>query len=211
MASARVGLPAVDPGIVDRLQERAHLNCADDETILMHLGFLTPEKGLEAIVGGLAAARRLDLPVRMVVVGEGDEAGLLGRAAAAVGVADRITFTGWVDAATLPTVPAAADVGIVVRTPSAGETSAAVLRFLACGVPVATGGRHQYLEWPEAAAPRLTPGPSMTAEIARLLSRVGGEGWDDRRRAARSTYEQRHRPELVAAELAGFLRDIQQC
>jgi hypothetical protein len=51
----------------------------------------------------------------------------------------------------------------------------------------------------------------MTAEIARLLSRVGGEGWDDRRRAARSTYEQRHRPELVAAELAGFLRDIQQC
>jgi hypothetical protein len=93
-----------------------------------------------------------------------------------------------------------------VRRPSAGETSAAALRFLSCGTPVAVIGVRQMLEWPEAAAPRLTPGPGTAAELARLLAEAGQEpGWSRRRRAARAAYEDGHRPEQAATAMVEAL------
>ena len=105
---------------------------------------------------------------------------------------------------------AAADLGVVMRTPSAGETSAAAVRFLATGTPVAVSGLHQFLEWPEEAAPRVTPGPSAPAELARLLAEAwaGGEVWEARRRAARAAYEENHRPEKAAKAIVEFLEAL---
>jgi hypothetical protein len=116
--------------------------------------------------------------------------------------------TGWIDPELFPLVPAAADLGVVLRTPSAGETSAAGLRFLACGVPVAVGGSRQFLEWPEEVAPRLTPGPAAAADLARILAVVGCHGWERRRRAARKLYEMRHTPEIAARAITNALCDL---
>ena len=210
LASARVGLPAVDPGDVDRLAERALLNCAEDETILMHLGFLTPEKGLSEVLAGLAAAVRTGVRARLLLVGEGQNARTVLDAAAAIGLGDHVTATGWMTHDRFLRAPAAADLGVVLRTPSAGETSAAVIRFLACGTPVAVGGLKQFLEWPETAAPRLTPGPSASAELARLIADAAeGTGWDLRRRGAREAYEAEHRPSETAREMIEFLKTLQ--
>jgi glycosyltransferase involved in cell wall biosynthesis len=209
MASARVGLPAVDPGSVDRSQERAHLNCADDETILMHLGFLTPEKGLSEVMTGLGAAVRAGVKARLLLVGEGRNVQAVLDAAAAIGLGDHVTATGWLPHDRLLRAPAAADLGVVLRTPSAGETSAAVIRFLACGTPVAVGGLKQFLEWPETAAPRLTPGSSAPADLARLIANAAdGTGWDVRGRAAREAYEANHRPSDTARAMLEFLETL---
>lgn len=209
VAVGRVGLAATDPGPVDRAEMRSRLGIGEDEVVLMHLGYLSPEKGLVEILTAAAAAHRAGAPVRLVVVGEGSGADALGRAAAAAGLGgDRLTTTGWIEPELLPRIPAAADLGVVYRTPSAGETSAAVLRFFACGVPVAVGGIRQFLEWPETAAPRLTPGPSAAPDLVRWLSRVGGPGWDRRGRAAREAYLAHHRPEIVARELVAFLERL---
>jgi glycosyltransferase involved in cell wall biosynthesis len=210
MASARVGLPAADPGGVDRFAERALLNCAEDETILMHLGFLTPEKGLSEVLTGLAAAVRMGVKARLLLVGEGRNARTVLDAAASIGLGDHVTATGWMPHDRFLRAPAAADLGVVLRTPSAGETSAAVIRFLACGTPVAVGGLKQFLEWPETAAPRLTPGPSASAELARLIANAGdGAGWDLRRREAREAYETDHRPSDTAREMIEFLKALE--
>jgi hypothetical protein len=132
------------------------------------------------------------------------------RAAGAVGVEGSVRVTGWVEPEAFPAIPAAADLGIVLRTPSAGETSAAAVRFLAAGTPVAVSGLRQFLEWPEEAAPRITPGSSAPAEIARLLSEVmaGGKAWESRRLAARAAYEANHRPPDVARSIVDFLEDL---
>ena len=208
IAVGRVGLTVADPQTTDREGARARLGLRPDNVVLMHLGFLTPEKGLIEILTGVAAASRSGVPVRLVVVGEGRGIEPLRRAAVNAGVDDALVFTGWVEAADLPGLPAAADLGVVYRTPSAGETSAAALRFLACGVPVAVGGVRQYLELPEPVAPRLTPGPSAAADLARLLARVNEDGWSDRGIAARKFYEASHRPERTAREMLAFLRTI---
>ena len=97
-----------------------------------------------------------------------------------------------------------------LRTPTAGETSAAVIRFLAAGTPVAVGASRQFLEWPEEAVPRLTPGPSAAAELARLLALAssGGKAWIERRRAARAAYEANHRPADAAEAIIAFLATL---
>jgi glycosyltransferase involved in cell wall biosynthesis len=176
----------------------------------MHLGFLTPEKGLEQILTGVAAARKIGVPVRLLLVGEGRISRDVQAAASAVGVEELVSTTGWVEPEVFPAIPAAADLGVVLRTPSAGETSAAAVRFMAAGTPVAVGGLRQFLEWPEEAAPRLTPGPSAAAELARLLASVsaGGTAWELRRRAARGSYEANHHPADVAQSIVRFLGSI---
>jgi glycosyltransferase involved in cell wall biosynthesis len=207
---ARVGLAVADPGAVDRTRERALLGLEADEVVLMHLGFLTPEKGLRDVLTGLAAAIRTGVPARLVLVGEGIGMDAIIAAGEAVGIADRLTATGYLARERFPTAPAAADLGVVLRTPSAGETSAAAVRFLACGTPVAVGGVHQFLEWPEAAAPRVTPGPPAPAELARLLAEAasGGGGWSHRRSAARTAYEAVHRPADVAEQMIDALEKM---
>jgi len=203
----RVKLTVADPGPVDRAHERARIGIAADDVVLMHLGFLTSEKGLVEILTGLAAAVHSGVQARLILVGEGVGLEDVIAAAAGVGVGDRVVSTGWVDPQSFPTVPAAADVGVVLRTPSAGETSAAALRFLACGTPVAVGGLHQFLEWPERAAPRITPGSSAPAELARILAQAaqGGENWLRRRIAAREAYDDGHDPAAAAGQLIQFL------
>jgi len=204
----RVGLAVADPGPIDRAAVRSRLGLSPDEIVLMHLGFLTPGKGLAEILTGVAAATRMGLPVRLVVVGEGDGMRPLHDAAARVGIEDRLLTTGWIEPELFPGVPAAADLGVALRTPSAGETSAATIRFFACGVPVAVGGNRQFLEFPQVAAPRLTPGPSAPADLTRLLAEIGTAGWADRGRAARATYLESHRPADAARAMVGFLEQL---
>jgi glycosyltransferase involved in cell wall biosynthesis len=208
LPTARIDLAVADPGPVDRDRERADLGLAADETVIMHLGFLTPEKGLREILAGLGAAVRAGVRARLVVVGEGSEMDSVRRAADAAGIGGSVLATGFLDCERFSTVPAAADLGVVLRSPSAGETSAAVLRFLACGTPVAVGGSRQFLEWPEAAAPRLTPGPSAAPDLARLLGSVGSPGWAERRRAARAAYDAGHRPRDAARALVDVLAEV---
>ncbi len=209
MTVGRVGLAVSDPGPVDRAAVRTRLGLTPDEVVLMHLGFLTPEKGIEEILTGVFAADRAGIPIRFVVVGEGSGVESLRNAADRLGMSDRLLTTGWIEPEVFPGLPAAADLGVVFRTPSAGETSAAAVRFLACGVPVAVGGARQFLEWPESAAPRLTPGPSAPAELARLLAQAGGDDWRHRRVAARAAYEKSHRPEDVANQMVGFFNRLE--
>jgi len=207
---ARMGLAVADPGEGVQAAERGRRGIAPDEVVLMHLGFLTPEKGLEHILTGVAAARRAGVAARLLLVGEGSEIEDVQAAAAAVGADGVVSATGWVAPEAFPAIPAAADLGVVLRTPSAGETSAAAVRFLATGTPVAVSGLRQFLEWPEEAAPRLTPGPSTPAELARLLAvaAAGGEAWNARRFAARVTYEENHRPADAADAIVHFLKSL---
>ena len=210
LPKARVGLAVADPGNVVRAAERGRLGIAPDEVVLMHLGFLTPEKGLEKILTGVAAAKRMGVPVRLLLAGEGRGVEDVRRAAAAVGIEGSVRATGWIEPEAFPAIPAAADVGVVLRTPSAGETSAAAVRFMAAGTPVAVSGLRQFLEWPERAAPRITPGASAPAELARLLAdaQAGGKAWELRRSAARTVYEANHRPADVAQSIVDFLENL---
>jgi len=208
--TAAIGLAVADPGSVDRRQVRRRLGIASGRQVLMHLGFLTAEKGMLDVLTALATALRVGAAVQLIIIGEGREQPRLRSIADALGITDRVSFTGWLADDEMRRAPAAADLGVVLRTPSAGETSAAAVRFLACGTPVAVTGLNQFLEWPEAAAPRICPGAPSAADLSRLLVEAATDpaALDRRRAAARAAYEARHRPPDVARQLVEALESM---
>ena len=211
---AMLPMPSADPGEShDRADLRERLGIAPDELLLMHLGFLTREKGLDDILGAMAVLRDLGVPARLVLVGEGRGLESLRGAAESLGLGEAVTATGWVAAEDLLILPAAADLGVVLRKPSAGETSAAVLRFLACGTPVATIGLHQFLEWPQEAVFRVTPGPPAAADLIRAAAQRFQERESptglERRRRARLAYEDGHNPTDAARRLVSILEGVE--
>jgi glycosyltransferase involved in cell wall biosynthesis len=64
--------------------------------VLLCSGRVVPEKGLEIAIDALAILAETDRQARLVLAGDGPERPALEARAAALGLADRIMFTGWV-------------------------------------------------------------------------------------------------------------------
>lgn len=145
-----VDVQALQPG--DRAQARQRLGLPQDAFIVLQLGRLVPRKGIDNVVRALALldAQASDRPVRLVVVGgESDapderatpEIGRLRALAGALGVGDRVQFTGRRPREALADWYRAADV--FVTTPWYEPFGITPLEAMACGTPVigsAVGG-----------------------------------------------------------------------
>ncbi|MBI4916384.1 MAG: glycosyltransferase [Acidobacteria bacterium] len=184
-----------------RAEARRYLGLPEREVVLAHLGFLTPAKGLQTILVAVLALAELGVPIKLLVVGEGREGRLLEEEARHAGVADRVRLTGWAEPDALGRILAAADLGLVPRYPTAGETSAAALRFLAVGTPVVVSGYRQFLELPPSAAFRIAPGRAGAAELVRIVAHVARnpESLSGARVAARRAWEGGGHPPADAA------------
>jgi len=101
--------------------------------LVVFLGRLSPRKRLDVVIDAVAALR--DPHVRLVIAGNDMGAGEAARAqAAALGIEDRVTFTGLVTGSSRLALLADAD---VVVYPSADEVFGLVpLEALLCGTPV---------------------------------------------------------------------------
>lgn len=204
-----LALGALPPG--DRQIWRQRLGANVGDIVLTHLGFLTPAKGFDVIFKAMLALRLLDVPARLVVVGEGSEAAVLMPAARAAGLGDTVRFWGFASEEDLGGILAATDLGLVPRFPTAGETSAAALRFLSEGVPVAVSGYRQFLELPAEAAFRLAPGAAGSVDLVRLVSsfRSDIERLARARAAARPAWEEGgHPPPQAARALVVALEEL---
>jgi len=101
-----------------------------------YAGRLVPEKGIDLLLRAIAL---LPGEVRAHVVGSGPERGRLGRLAAALGIADRVTWTPLVASGAMPSLLAGFDCLVLPsRTrPNWKEQFGRVLiEAMACGVPV---------------------------------------------------------------------------
>jgi len=207
----RVALAVAEPAVGDRQTWRGKLGVSDRELLLAHLGFLTPAKGLDVILHSLAALSLMGVGVRLVVVGEGSEAGSFETAVAAAGLENRVRVWGYASEAELGGILAAADLGLVPRYPTAGETSAAALRFFAAGRPVAVAGYRQFLELPREAAFRIAPGRAGVADLVRV---VAGLARDEQMRARASAASRKawaeggHEPDLAASALLAAVDEL---
>ncbi|MEZ4398729.1 MAG: glycosyltransferase family 4 protein [Kofleriaceae bacterium] len=124
------------------IRARAARAPSADVTIAV-LARLVPIKGVDAAIAALAA---LPARCRLVIAGDGPERGSLAAAARAFGVADRVTFAGWLDGPARDALLAQADVVCVPSIVEHGRsegTPLVALEALAAGVPLvatATGG-----------------------------------------------------------------------
>jgi glycosyltransferase involved in cell wall biosynthesis len=195
----------------ERAYWRRRLKVRRNDLVLAHLGFLTPEKGLDAVIHALLALDELHVPFRFVMVGDGARESRFAAVAAEVGLAERVVLWGYADKGQLGGLLGAADVGLVPRFPTAGETSAAALRFLAVGTPVIVSGYGQFLELPQAAAPRIAPGRHGVTDLVRWVAHLAADrdALAAARRAARAAWDDGgHAPEKAAAALRDAVSDL---
>ena len=157
--------PRVDPG-AGRVFRRRH-DIPEEAPVIGCFGFQTPIKRTLSTVAALARSelRRSALAdTRLLIVGEVSEALDLETELRRAGVAERVHVTGYVDFEEFAAALGAADVAVNLRYPTAGETSASLLRILAAGLPAVVSDYAQFAELPEAPVAKVPLGRTSAEE-----------------------------------------------
>jgi glycosyltransferase involved in cell wall biosynthesis len=129
-----MGVPL--PTLVARDEARRKLGLPVEEVVLASFGLVTPEKRISTAIRALKRLRAAGMRATYFLVG-----GTVSHydplaEARALGVADDVRVVGRVPEEAFHLYAFASDLCLNLRYPSAGETSATLLRLLACGRPV---------------------------------------------------------------------------
>lgn len=164
-----MGVPL--PVLPSRAEARARLGVAPDAFLVVSHGHVTPYKRLDV---ALRAFRRLigeRLDARFLIAGSaapGLEAAL-GRQIGYLGLGGKVSLLGFVPPETVADLLAAADCCINLRYPSAGETSASLLRIMGAGLPVLVSDAGSFRELPSGCAIKVPVGQLEEPLLAEYL------------------------------------------
>ena len=190
------------------LAMRRRFGLPEDAPVLGSFGFQTPIKRTVLAVRALAAPG-LERAHLLAVGEEAPATGLL-EAAHRAGVAARVHVTGYLPFADFAGASAAADLCLNLRYPTAGETSASLLRVMAAGRAAVVSDYAQFAELPAAIAlkvPLAPPGEGEEREVAELAARLASLLAEPERllamgEAAREHVRRHHDPRRAAAAVA---------
>jgi glycosyltransferase involved in cell wall biosynthesis len=170
--------------------------------VLGSFGFQTPIKRTGTVVEALA---RPGLEaVHLLIVGQVSEHANLEGIANDAGVAERVHITGFLPYEDFEAAIAATDLCLNLRYPTAGETSASLLRILAAGRPAIVSDFAQFAELPDEVALKVPLGDDEVEVLAARLRELLAEREALQRmgRAARRHVAEVHAPERAAAAIA---------
>jgi glycosyltransferase involved in cell wall biosynthesis len=202
--------PPADPGAARSFRER--FGIPSRALVLGSFGFQTPIKRPEVVLAALAARALAD--VHLLVVGEASPSLDLDAMARAAGVRERVHLLGFQPFAELEAGIAAADLCLNLRYPTAGETSASLLRVLAVGRPVIVSAYAQFAELPAEVAVRVPVGDGeVAALVAALLALAPTAAGPNPRalamgEAARAYVAREHDPERSADALVAACAEL---
>jgi len=179
--------------------------CRPEERLLLYVGRLDREKGVEVLIRGFAALRPREARLRLVIVGEGQVRGQLQELVGGLGLAEVVTFLGYVAPPALGAVFQCAEMVVV---PSLYEPFGMVaLEAMAAGRPVIVsdaGGLRELiidgetgLRVPAGDAEAITAAMSRLLDDQALAARLAAQGqerargefsWDRVAHLTRSCY-----------------------
>ena len=176
----RPGLPAALvpmgvplPPAIPRDEARTRLGLPRDALLLASFGHINPYKRLEVILRALRTLRE-EFDARYLLVGSISPSYNVRTAIARAGLAEAVTITGYVERATFEDYVAAADICLNLRHPTAGETSASLLRLLGAARPTLVSASGSFTELPPGVAAQVDIGPAeeeLIVAYCRLLAR----------------------------------------
>lgn len=104
-----VSIPSAPPA-ADAVQAIRQRYRQGDGPLLIFIGRLIEEKGVDDLLRAMAIALPRLPMLSALIVGEGQDRGQFEDTALALGLKGRVSFSGWVEAAAIPTYLAAADI-----------------------------------------------------------------------------------------------------
>ncbi|MFO7681158.1 MAG: glycosyltransferase family 4 protein [Chloroflexota bacterium] len=190
---------------------KKRLGYAPETVLLASFGYISANKRLDVILRAFARLNGRFPQLRLVLVGqvvEGynlqslcDELNLNNDLVRLVGYADDDTFAAYL---------AAADVGLNLRYPTLGESSATLLRLLALGKPVLVSAVDAFVELPEMAVVHIPIGADEQDQVESHLAALIADPSARQAlgsRAAELVREQ-HMPEIAAERYVEFAREV---
>jgi hypothetical protein len=197
-----------DPRAGVEFRERLGVDRA--AALLGSFGFQTPIKRTDRVIAALA--RKELANAHLVIAGEISPALELEREARELGVADRVHIVGFLDYREFEAAISACDLCVNLRYPTAGETSASLLRVLALGRPVVVSDYAQSAELPDAVVVKVPLGKDEVETLAERLGGLLGDGDRLRRMAEQSRRHVRehHDPTQAAAAVVEACRELRE-
>ncbi len=136
------------PPLIDQHDARLLLGLQDDIVILSSITAVNPYKRLDVVLRALSRVRKR-AAVLMLVAGNVSSHVPLGRWISVYGLDGIVERLGFVDDRTARVLAAASDILVNLRYPTAGETSASLLRLMAAGKPVVVSDAGSFRELPD--------------------------------------------------------------
>ncbi|WP_298816513.1 glycosyltransferase family 4 protein [Chloroflexus sp.] len=141
-----MGVPL--PPLIDRAEARQRLGIPLDRPVLASFGHINAWKRIEPTLRALSMLRREGIDAHCVLVGSVSPNYDLKSVIQRLGLQDAVTVTGYVERAQFEDYVAASDVCFNLRYPTAGETSASLLRLLGAGKPTLVSAVDAFCELP---------------------------------------------------------------
>ncbi len=206
--------PAAASDGPDRAAARARLGLPgggdEDEPLLLQLGFVTRVKGLDAALRALARLKGEGVACRLVVAGAGDGSVDVAHSVAEAGVGDRVHVLGWVPDAEFFALLHAADLLLLLRPPSSGESSGVLARALGAGLPALAYDIGPAAEQPDRFVEKVPFSADPAEEVAEAVKRLISDRTDLRARGAearRAALSRDRGPEASAERILAAVRE----
>ncbi len=208
LAVVPMGVPL--PALPERAEARRRLGLPAEALVIASFGHVNPYKRLEPALRAFRRLREEYPDALFLVVGSLsphlDLPGLVAR----LGLEQAVRVTGFVDFPLFLGYLAACDICVNLRYPTAGETSASLLRILGAGVPTLVSRTGAFAELPPEVAIQVDVGPDEEEELYAFLRYLAGHP-EARRvfaRNARDYVATHHTLERAALEYLRFLGEI---
>jgi glycosyltransferase involved in cell wall biosynthesis len=208
LAVVNMGVPL--PPYIPSAEARARLGIEPGAFVLASMGHLNPYKRLNVALRAFKAFAMREPHSLFLLVGSRSPNYNVDRMIAMLGLQDRVRVIGFAPPARFADYLAAADVCVNLRYPTAGETSAALLRILGAGKPALVSRVGSFLELPDAAAAKVDVGEIEEELLLEYLLTLARR--PDLRlamgRAARRYVAEQHTLEGAAAGYLTFLGEL---
>lgn len=148
---------------------REILGFGEDDFLLGSVGYLTSSKRIDALLRTVARLKAQGRKVKLLLVGKmlpGCEAP---RWIEELGLDEDVLWTGFVDNRTFREYMNLPDMFVALRHPSAGETSASVVKIMGAGKPVMLSDQYAFSEFPDDCCVKVSIGESEEAELLEKL------------------------------------------
>jgi hypothetical protein len=177
---------------------RKRLGIPEKAPLLGSFGFQTPIKRTDVVVEALAQPELAD--AHLLVAGELSPALDAPARARDLGVGDRVHITGFLQFDEFEAAISACDLCVNLRYPTAGETSASLLRVLAVGRGAIVSDYAQFAELDDAAVLKVPLGEGEAESLARAAGALlaDRDALDAMGEAARRYVEANHEPRAAA-------------
>ena len=148
---------------------REILGFKKDDFLIGSVGYLNSNKRIDALLRTVAKLKAQGLSVKLLLVGKmlsGCEAPLW---IEELGLTEDVLWTGFVDKHTFREYMNIPDMFVALRHPSAGETSASVVKMMGVGKPVMLSDQYAFSEFPDDCCVKISIGENEETELFEKL------------------------------------------